>query len=31
MTKAVTTCYSARTLTEQLSDRDDIPLAYLIR
>jgi hypothetical protein len=26
MAKAVTTCYSARTLTQQLSGRDDIPL-----
>jgi hypothetical protein len=31
MVKAVTTCYSARTLREQLSGRDDIPLRYLIR
>ena len=31
MAKAVTTCYSARTLTQQLSGRDDIPLRYLIR
>ena len=31
MTKAVTTCYNARTLTQQLSGRDDIPLGYLIR
>ena len=31
MTKAVTICYNARTLTQQLSGRDDIPLGYLIR
>jgi hypothetical protein len=31
MTKAVTTCYSARTLIQQLSGRHDIPLGYLIR
>jgi hypothetical protein len=31
MAKAVTTCYSARTLTQQLLSRHDIPLGYLIR
>ena len=31
MAKAVTTCYSARTLMQQLSGRHNIALGYLIR